>query len=159
MLQMIAAGTALGAQAADTVATAAPHGLAEMSLDFSKLEASHWELCAIGYGVCFLVLLGLSVLFTVFQKVLESRLRRTAAVTGVPLQDTSGEVNAAIAMALHLHFGAIHDRENTVLTIERRQAAYSPWSSKIYGIRGFGQRSQRPVTAIPNRFPLKVQEH
>lgn len=159
MIQMIAAGTALGAQAADTVATVSPHGFAEMTLDFSKLEASHWVLCTIGYVVCFLVLLGLTILFSLFQKVLEARTRRTAEATGVPLQDTSGEIDAAIALALHLHFGAIHDRESTVLTIERRQATYSPWSSKIYGVRGFGQRAQRPVGGLPNRFPLRVQEH
>lgn len=46
----------------------------------------------------------------------------------------SGEEIAAIAMAIHEHFNA-HDTESTVLTINKVKRAYSPWSSKIYGLR------------------------
>ena len=46
----------------------------------------------------------------------------------------SGEEIAAIAMAIHEHFNA-HDTENPILTINKVKRAYSPWSSKIYGLR------------------------
>lgn len=46
----------------------------------------------------------------------------------------SGEEIAAIAMALYQHLNA-HDTENTILTINKVKRAYSPWSSKIYGLR------------------------
>lgn len=46
----------------------------------------------------------------------------------------SGEAIAAIAMALAQHLNA-HDTENTILTINKVKRAYSPWSSKIYGLR------------------------
>ncbi len=46
----------------------------------------------------------------------------------------SGEEIAAIVMALHEHLNA-HDNENTILTINKVKRAYSPWSSKIYGLR------------------------
>lgn len=46
----------------------------------------------------------------------------------------SGEEIAAIAMALYQHLNA-HDAENTILTINKVKRAYSPWSSKIYGLR------------------------
>ncbi len=46
----------------------------------------------------------------------------------------SGEEIAAIVMALHDHLDA-HDTENTILTINKVKRAYSPWSSKIYGLR------------------------
>lgn len=46
----------------------------------------------------------------------------------------SGEEIAAIVMALHEHLNA-HDTENTILTINKVKRAYSPWSSKIYGLR------------------------
>lgn len=46
----------------------------------------------------------------------------------------SGEEIAAIVMALHQHFNA-HDTESTILTINKVKRAYSPWSSKIYGLR------------------------
>ena len=50
------------------------------------------------------------------------------------IEHDSGEEIAAIAMALYEHLNA-HDTENTVLTINKVKRAYSPWSSKIYGLR------------------------
>lgn len=50
------------------------------------------------------------------------------------LVEHTGEVNAAIAMALHLYRNQLHDLENTVLTIRKVSRTYSPWSSKIYGV-------------------------
>ena len=47
----------------------------------------------------------------------------------------AGEVNAAISMALHLFFDELHDEESNVITIQRVKKTYSPWSSKIYGLR------------------------
>lgn len=47
----------------------------------------------------------------------------------------TGEINAAIAMTLHLYASELHDAENTVLTINKVSRTYSPWSSKIYGLR------------------------
>ena len=41
---------------------------------------------------------------------------------------------AAIATALALYEGERHDRESEVLTIMSIKRAYSPWSSKIYGL-------------------------
>ena len=49
--------------------------------------------------------------------------------------ELSGEVNAAIAAAIHLYRSELHDFENTVLTIKKVSRTYSPWSSKIYGLR------------------------
>ena len=45
------------------------------------------------------------------------------------------EVGAAIAMALYLYSNQIHDQENPVITMIRVSRTYSPWSSKIYGLR------------------------
>ncbi|MDL2320047.1 OadG family protein [Alistipes sp. OttesenSCG-928-B03] len=47
----------------------------------------------------------------------------------------AGEELAAIAIALYQYSEDLHDIENTVLTINRGAKAYSPWSSKIYGLR------------------------
>jgi hypothetical protein len=46
-----------------------------------------------------------------------------------------GEVSAAVAMALYLHFGEMHDVESGVVTIKRISKMYSPWSSKLYHMR------------------------
>jgi len=45
------------------------------------------------------------------------------------------EIAVAIATAIHLFSQEVHDDENYVLTINRIQKPYSPWSSKIYGLR------------------------
>lgn len=49
----------------------------------------------------------------------------------------SGELNAAIALALYLYQNQIHDIESFRLTIQKVSRNYSPWSSKIYGLRKF----------------------
>ena len=46
-------------------------------------------------------------------------------------------VEAAISMALYLHFNEIHDEESNVITIQRVSKTYSPWSSKLYNMRNF----------------------
>lgn len=45
------------------------------------------------------------------------------------------EIAAVIAMAIDMHIRDIHDYEKTVLTIQKVMRPYSPWSSKIYGMR------------------------
>jgi len=45
-------------------------------------------------------------------------------------------VVAAIATALYEATEHVHDIEHTVLTIQKVSRRYSPWSSKIYGMRG-----------------------
>jgi glutaconyl-CoA/methylmalonyl-CoA decarboxylase subunit delta len=57
------------------------------------------------------------------------------AVSSANQEDVSGEINAAITMALHLYFAQVHDQESAVLTIDRVPRPYAPWSSKIYNIR------------------------
>jgi len=47
----------------------------------------------------------------------------------------SGEIFAAIAMAIYEITEDQHDEENTVLTIKSVARNYSPWSSKIYTLR------------------------
>ena len=63
----------------------------------------------------------------------------TASVTADAGQE-SGEIFAAIATALYEMSDDNHDIENTVLTIRKVQRAYSPWSSKLYGLRQTPQK-------------------
>ena len=54
--------------------------------------------------------------------------------------DTLAEVAAVISYALHLYQQDIHDYENMILTIQKVVRPYSPWSSKIYGLRQIPRR-------------------
>jgi type III secretory pathway component EscV len=60
------------------------------------------------------------------------RMQKRAALSG-----KEGEVAAAIALALRMYMDEQHDFEKTALTIKKTIKPYSPWSSKIYGVRQF----------------------
>lgn len=47
----------------------------------------------------------------------------------------TGEELAAIATAMKLYRGTRHDRESEIITINKVARSYSPWSSKIHGLR------------------------
>ncbi len=48
--------------------------------------------------------------------------------------EISGEINAVIALALHMYHAQLHDIEDPIITMKRVARTYSPWSSKIYGL-------------------------
>jgi Na+-transporting methylmalonyl-CoA/oxaloacetate decarboxylase gamma subunit len=60
---------------------------------------------------------------------------KEASVTGNVQEALSGEVNAAIALALFFYGNQLHDQEDPVITMSKVSRTYSPWSSKIYGLR------------------------
>jgi len=92
-------------------------------------------------GVVFSVLLLLFLFFKAFTRTsVRMATKRTARLKGVKPadiidQEISGEVLAAISAALYELDNDVHDIEDMVLTISRTRRAYSPWSSKIYGLR------------------------
>ncbi|MDD2474461.1 MAG: OadG family transporter subunit [Dysgonamonadaceae bacterium] len=49
--------------------------------------------------------------------------------------ELSGEILAAISAAIYEIDQDVHDIESTILTIDEVKRNYSPWSSKIYGLR------------------------
>ena len=96
-----------------------------------------------------LALVVLFLLFLVFGKLSSrSQAKKKSEAKGLSKADAgqveadSGEVIAAIAMALAQHFDA-HDAEDTVLTIKRMKRAYSPWNSKIYNMREIPQVNKK----------------
>jgi glutaconyl-CoA/methylmalonyl-CoA decarboxylase subunit delta len=107
---------------------------------FNRLDPLGIGMTVIGYVVVFVALLLLYILFFNLTKVLQINVKRLLRKEGKVIEEKddlsiSGEVNAAIAMALHLYYSEIHDKEQTVLTINLTSRTYSPWSSKIYGLR------------------------
>lgn len=111
---------------------------------FAERDKNGLGMTITAMGIVFLALLLLSVCFMIISKIGErSSKGKKAKAHGTKLSDLhkddhpetdSGETIAAIIMALHEHLDT-HDRENTVLTIDKVRRAYSPWSSKIYSMR------------------------
>ena len=119
---------------------------------FAQNDPYGFMMALLGMGIVFSALLLLYVIFTntprLYTKSFKDKLqtifsRRKMMVPVDPMlpqasnqpADFTGEVNAAIAAAIHLYRSELHDHENTVLTIKKVARTYSPWSSKIYGLR------------------------
>lgn len=112
---------------------------------FVKFDPNGVGMTVIAMAVVFI---SLALLYGVFKTTgqifqsLASRAKKTRIKNEMVTEDeieVSGEVTAAIAMALNLYQSEIHDEENTVLTIKRVARTYSPWSSKIYTLRKYPQ--------------------
>ncbi|MFA6125940.1 MAG: OadG family protein [Bacteroidales bacterium] len=95
----------------------------------------------VGIGVVFSALAVLNIIFNqipkLFKVQIRSKLRKAGKVSDNKdcCPDISGETHAAIALALHLYMNELHDSESNVMTIAKVSKRYSPWSSKIYGLR------------------------
>ena len=82
----------------------------------------------IGFSLVFILLVALIFIMKGFRV-------RPASGRKVDAQPMiSEEEIAAIATALKIYKGALHDRESEVLTILNIKRAYSPWNSKIHGL-------------------------
>lgn len=94
----------------------------------------------IAFIFVFLALLLLYFLFKVIGHIMTIDARKAAKLkeassSGLVKEKLSGEVNAAIVMALYLYGSELHDQEDPVITMTKVSRTYSPWSSKIYGLR------------------------
>lgn len=110
-------------------------------------------MAVLGMAIVFTALLLMYIIFSntpvlfkaSFRKELKEKLVSVFSKKTPPTEETvtaaeiatelSGEVNAAISAAIYLYRSELHDFEDTVLTIKKVSRTYSPWSSKIYGLR------------------------
>ena len=114
---------------------------------FAEKDKNGVAMAIMAMGIVFSALLLLCICFYIISKIGErvSSRNKTKTLSSseteihVEKGHDSGEEIAAIAMAQHEHLNA-HDSENTVLTINKVKRAYSPWSSKIYGLRQLPQK-------------------
>lgn len=111
---------------------------------FVKLDPSGMGMTMVAMTVVFSALIFLYLVFKYIGKINTAQSKKKALLKQGKIEEASkisedapGEVYAAIAMALHLYRNQLHDEENTVLTMEKVSRTYSPWSSKIYGLRHF----------------------
>ena len=92
------------------------------------------------------VFIGLLVLFLVFKQIGNAAInaskrnaQKAAAAEGnvaaANAGTESGEIFAAIAMAIHELNDEHHDFESSILTIKKAQRNYSPWNSKVLSLR------------------------
>lgn len=107
-----------------------------------SLDPLAWTIVVVGVGIVFLSLLIVYIFFRyILTFILNFKLKSFARKKGIDPAEAltaktiqSGEVNAAIAMALYQYFNELHDVESGVITIKRISRHYSPWSSKLYNM-------------------------
>ncbi len=110
--------------------------------DLSQIDGFAATIALVGYIVVFVALVLLYLVFfnlpsllrTDFRRIFRRQEKTDRAPADADLGVT-GEVNAAIGMALFMYLNEIHDEESGVITIKKISKRYSPWSSKIYGLR------------------------
>jgi len=107
------------------------------------IDSLTWTIVIVGMGIVFL---SLTIVYLFFRYLLpfimNFRLRSFARRRGIDPSEIvtarnklSGEVNAAIAMAIYSYMSELHDVESGVITIRRVSKNYSPWSSKLYNMK------------------------
>ncbi len=114
-------------------------------MNLLQIDAQTWTITLVGWMIVFTALVTLIIVFTNIPRLLKFKFKKTknAKSNGKKAEEEAGEKyisgdeTAAIAMALHLFFEDQHDEESNIITIKRIQRRYSPWSSKIYGVRNF----------------------
>ncbi|MHC1732561.1 MAG: OadG family protein [Bacteroidales bacterium] len=107
------------------------------------LDSLTWTIVVVGIGIVFLSLLIVYWFFRyVLTFILNFKMKSFARKKGIDPAEVqtaktiqSGEVNAAIAMALYSYFNELHDVESGLMTIKRVSRHYSPWSSKLYNMK------------------------
>ena len=96
-------------------------------------------------SVVFLVLMILAILFSYYGKAIVKVQKRKATKQAVakgedapevPV-DHSGDIDAAIAAAIFLFTEEMHDEENTVITIQKVERAWTPWNAKYYNMNQY----------------------
>ena len=62
----------------------------------------------------------------------------------IPANDshTAGDVYAAIAAAIYMYNEELHDEEDTILTIQKVERAWTPWNAKFYNMNQYFNRSK-----------------
>lgn len=76
---------------------------------------------------------GLPVMLYIYKIITKGRDKKIKDISIEADENFTGEIAAAISVAIHLYLHEQHDNENAVLTIRQARKLYSPWSSKIYG--------------------------
>jgi hypothetical protein len=71
----------------------------------------------------------------------EKKAGRPAAAKGPSIgaiaSGVDGEVYAAIAAAIYAYEQDLHDEEDTIITIQKVERAWTPWNAKFYNMNHY----------------------
>jgi glutaconyl-CoA/methylmalonyl-CoA decarboxylase subunit delta len=146
IVNTLAVSDGIAGTIADTLASAAEAARWKYTGIESITQGDGIMISIVGVIIVFVSLTIITLLIRALKIVTHAKTRSKDDVPPVPVKNgVSGEVVAAIALALQTHLFELHDEERTIITIKRVSRTYSPWSSKLYGLRPF------PLKHITNR--------
>ncbi len=109
--------------------------------DPSKIwQMDGWSIAGYSFLVVFLALTVIVLFFLMTGRisfVLNARKANLIQIKKIPKEkkEMNNDIHAAICMALFIQINDTHDDESGVITLEKIERRYSPWSSKIYNIK------------------------
>lgn len=130
-------------QAADSLARGISdtlaHGATSASWKYKGFESIvHGDgimISIVGIIIVFAALTIITLLIRALKVYANPKPKQSVAEDAPPeTNGVSGEVVAAIALALQTYLFELHDEEQTIITIKRVSRPYSPWNSKLYGM-------------------------
>ncbi|MFA5404425.1 MAG: hypothetical protein WC358_05785 [Ignavibacteria bacterium] len=77
----------------------------------------------------------MGIIKNIFNKNDETKKQPETKPVVVVKNEKKDDLKAIIATTIHLYLQEVHDFQNYSITIKRIDKIYSPWSSKIYGLR------------------------
>lgn len=134
--------------------------LLDIMFDPGKIDQIAVLITVVGYMVVFIALAVLVIVIgriaTVRDFFIRLKVRKKAVASNTPEPEQpkvslSADENAAICTALYLYFSELHDEEKYVMTVKKVSRAYSPWSSKIYGVMDIPNIRNPHTQIIRNR--------
>jgi Na+-transporting methylmalonyl-CoA/oxaloacetate decarboxylase gamma subunit len=78
---------------------------------------------------------GLPVMLYIYKIITKRKDKKISEIKVKGDSGFTGEISAVIGASVHMYLSEQHDIESGILTIKKVKKAYSPWSSKIYGIQ------------------------
>ena len=112
--------------------------------------ATHdWVVTVGGFCIVITALVILFLIFTGFSKLVNhdfKKAKKEKKANVAPSTSTAAgwkvDEDLAVVIGLALALAKdVHDEESGLVTIQRVERRYSPWSSKIYGLNGLNRRN------------------
>jgi len=109
-------------------------------------------LTVVAVSVVFLALLCISLILKGYGKLImrtqDRKAKKDSAVATAEsaspsASEISGEIYAAIAAAIYLYDEEMHDEENTIITIQKVERAWTPWNAKFYNMNHYFNNNKR----------------
>ncbi len=145
------------------------NGIANISLDEGCATRLHYHvakqadriresdpvgigLTVVAVSVVFLALLCISLILKGYGKLImktqDRKAKKASAIAAAEVaspsaSEISGEIYAAIAAAIYLYDEEMHDEENTIITIQKVERAWTPWNAKFYNMNHYFNNNKR----------------